>query len=668
MAKYKNKATNKYYGAGSAGYVSTGSAVTGLSKSLADAGFKLGQANEIRIDRKKDKAIAKIDELYANGKSFETIQSEIIANKHPELTGKYIEATTNYHAGRVKAHETIAQINANRDKYDIEDESTNLNMFYKSYMPDTKAMDSSTLLGFTTQFNKFRAKDVQVDAENRAVISSEKKIREGIGLLDDIPIDSLKTELPEFIKSLQIPVPNGDGLGKPNLLHTNAETLAIVKRSISEIIGTATTADDLDRAEILLNTNLGYSKSGSAIGTLASRKSKEVLVLQEALTKKRRALIINDRQEKEYQDKETVKGLFAKINEQVEVEVSGTADGDVTMGKRDRNHVELMEIRDEIFKMGVPSYITNFDKLMDANAYIDTDPAVYNELVSRIYDGDFSSQKEISDAIADLNIDPKKLSPTLALFASWEKSSSKAGSIHTTNTVYKEGLKYIENAVRGNFTSGGILKENGNQAIRNAHNYMKVELYKFENEYEEKNGTQPSTFEREEFMKKMGDIVIEKFREGDISPVMKTMPEYEKKIKEDEETQKKIDIKYEQAGVPEMQEALNEILSNDSLINKKLIKETLDKFDPSFLGLELIDSDSRFGENDKESKQRFANEQLPTVIANILQNTGFNQAMMEALENVDYKNILTSIASNLGNGVTVEQVDDAMKMLVGRNN
>jgi len=42
--------------------------------------------------------------------------------------------------------------------------------------------------------------------------------------------------------------------------------------------------------------------------------------------------------------------------------------------------------------------------------------------------------------------------------------------------------------------------------------------------------------------------------------------------------------------------------------------------------------------------------------------------MMEALENVDYKNILKSIASNLGNGVTVEQVDDAMKMLVGRNN
>ena len=254
------------------------------------------------------------------------------------------------------------------------------------------------------------------------------------------------------------------------------------------------------------------------------------------------------------------------------------------------------------------------------------------------------------------------------MFASWEKSSSKAGSIHTTNTVYKEGLKYIENAVRGNFTSGGILKENGNQAIRNAHNYMKVELYKFENEYEEKNGTQPSTFEREEFLKKMGDIVIEKFREGDISPVMKTMPEYEKKIKEDEEAQKKIDIKYEQAGVPEMQEALNEILSNDSLINKKLIKETLDKFDPSFMGIPFTGDDSAFGESDKESKQRFANEQLPTVIANILQNTGFNQAMMEALENVDYKNILTSIASNLGNGVTVEQVDDAMKMLVGRNN
>ena len=99
MAKYEKQATSKYYGLGSAGYVQTARGSDGLAKSLENAGYRIGKAENLRIDRKKDKAIAKIDELYASGKSFETIQAEIIANKHPDLTGKYVEATTNYHAG-----------------------------------------------------------------------------------------------------------------------------------------------------------------------------------------------------------------------------------------------------------------------------------------------------------------------------------------------------------------------------------------------------------------------------------------------------------------------------------------------------------------------------------------------------------------------------------------
>ena len=264
--KYNRQSTNKYYGAGNSGYVSTGSSVDGLAKSLKTAGFQIGKAEELRIDRKKDKAIAKIDELYANGKSFETIQAEIISGKHTELTGKYIEATTNYHAGRVKAHEVINEIKANKSQYDIENESTSLEIFYKQYLPDTKAMDASTLLGFTTQFNKFRHADAIVDAEARSVMASDKKVREGTGLLDEVPTENLKTELAPFIKSLQVPVPNGDGSSKPNLLHTNAETLAIIRRSIVDIIANAKTEADLNRADVLLNTNLGYSKNGSAIG------------------------------------------------------------------------------------------------------------------------------------------------------------------------------------------------------------------------------------------------------------------------------------------------------------------------------------------------------------------------------------------------------------------
>ena len=660
MAKYQRQATNKYYGAANAGYVSTGSATDGLAKALTNAGYKVGKAESLKIDRKKDKAIAKIDELYANGNTFEQIQSQIIAGKHPELTGKYIDATTNYHAGKVKAHEVITNIKANKDKYDITDESKNLDMFYKEYMPDTASMDSATLLGFTTHFNKFKSVDALNDAENRAAYNSEKKVMEGVSILSDEPTETLKKNLPLILKDMQVPLPMRDGTGS-TLLYTNAETLAVVRRSIVDIIANAKTEADLNRADVLLNTNLGYSKNGSAIGTIASRKSKEILIIQQKLEAKRRALIINDRTEKNENEKQLVRDINASIFEQVE---EATADG---VFKRDKNHAELMEIRDQLEEIGVPSYIENFDRLMNNNTYIDTDPAVYDQLVSSIYDGEFTSQEEIAQAINELNIDPRLLSPTLSLFESWSKSSTRQGSVHTTNTTYKEGLKYIENAVRGNFTSGGILKENGNQAIRNAHNYMKKELYDFEFQYEKENGKQPSTFEREEFLQKMGDIVIKNFTEGNIAPSLKSMPEYEQQIKEAEEAKKVKDEKYELAEIPEMVQTVSNILSDNQLGNTKLINETLDKFDPSFAGIPFTGDDSAFGESDAESKIRFANEQLPTVVAQILDSSNFSQTQMDAMEQGDYENLLKTIATGLGNNVTTEIVDAALTILRGKN-
>ena len=262
MAKYQRQGTNKYYGAGNAGYVSSGSSVDGLAKSLQNAGYQIGKAESLRIDRKKDGAIAKIDEMVANGKSFETIQAEIIKGDHPELTGKYIDATTNYHAGRVKAEEVKNNIVAaqNNGEYDITDKSSNLDMFFKKFMPDTKSMDASTLLGFTSNFNEFRATAVTQDANNRADQALKTKNEEGIKILDGIQTSELKSKLPSFIEKLQIPLPSRDSSNKSNLLYTNEETMNVLKDSARFLIADAKTEDDLDRVDILLNTNLGYSK------------------------------------------------------------------------------------------------------------------------------------------------------------------------------------------------------------------------------------------------------------------------------------------------------------------------------------------------------------------------------------------------------------------------
>ena len=668
MAKYERQVTNKYYGAGSGGKVYTNTQSDGLAKSLSNAGYKIGKAEDLRIDRKKDKAVSKINEMYASGKTFEDINAEILAGQHPELTGKYIDATTNYHAGRVKASEVIKEIEANKNKYDFTDKSQSLETFYKAYMPNFDGMDSSAILGFSTLFNQFKSKDAMIDANNRSTHASNVKIEEGVTILDTMPTELIKTNLAGEFNSFKTPVPNSDGSGKINQLYTNKEAISVLVRSVQKVIALAETEDDLERAEAILSANLGIGKDGQDIKSLGSRNTKEVLKLKEDLLKKRRALIINDRTTKDKQEKEDIRALNASIFEKVQIE-SSTADiKGADMPMRDKNHVELMAIRDELEKFGVPAYVTNFDRLMNDNEYIDNDPAIYNELVSSIYDGEFSSQEEIADAINNLNIDPRLLSPTLTLFTKWQTSSTKQGSVHATNTTYKEGLKYIENAVRGNFTSGGILKENGNQAIRNAHNYMKVELYNFENNYAlENKGKTPSTFEREAFMKQMGDIVIKNFSEGNLEPSMKTMPEYEAEIKEAEEAKKVKDEKYETVGIPEMTQTITDLMTDNQLGNNKLIKEVIDNFDPSFAGIPFTGGDSSFGETDAESFVRYKNEQLPTIVAQILDGSNFSQTQMDAMEQGDYENLVKTIATGLGKEVSVEIVDAALTILRGKN-
>ena len=514
MAKYQRQGTNKYYGAANAGYVSTGSSVDGLAKSLVNAGYKIGEAENLRIDRKKDKAIAKIDELYANGKSFETIQSEIISGKHPELTGKYIDATTNYHAGRVKAHEVIKEIETNKDKYDIRNQEMTLDVFYKDFMPDTKAMDSATLLGFTTQFNKYRAKDALIDAENRAAYNTEKKITDGVGLLDDIPTESLKTELPDFIKSLQPVVPNRDGSSNPNVLHTNAETLAIVKRSVLDIIANAKTEDDLERADILLNSNLGYSKNGSAIGTLNSRKSKDIIAIQDELTKKRRTLITNDREEAEYQRKEQVKKIYAELYSDV---TETDAEGNTTT--RPRTHEEKMQLRDKLEAMGDYAAVKNFDNAMTANLYVDNDPEVLNQFIERIYNDDFIDDNEMKAEFNKLNTNPALMGAMLDHYENSQKDDNR--TLHTTNTAYLAGSKSILNIVEAQIGMLGDERSKTELALQMpiVERHVKREIYDFELDYFKQNGRKPTNDERQAFMVKLENYIKQIYSSSGATPI-----------------------------------------------------------------------------------------------------------------------------------------------------
>jgi hypothetical protein len=652
MAKYQRQGTNKYYGAANAGYVSTGSSVDGLAKSLVDAGYKIGEAENLRIDRKKDKAIAKIDELYANGKSFETIQSEIISGKHPELTGKYINATTNYHAGRVKAHEVIKEIETNKDKYDIRNQEMTLDVFYKDFMPDTKAMDSATLLGFTTQFNKYRAKDALIDAENRAAYNTEKKITDGVGLLDDIPTESLKTELPDFIKSLQPVVPNSDGSSNPNVLHTNAETLAIVKRSVLDIIANAKTEDDLDRADILLNTNLGYSKNGSAIGTLNSRKSKDIITIQDELTKKRRNLIINDRQEAEYQRNKRVDEIFAEMYADVE---ETTADGTFT---RKKTHTEQMALRDELEAMGDYAAVANFDKARTANLYVDNDPEVLNQFVEKIYNDDFVDIDEMKTEFNKIDADPTKLGEMLQHYENSQKDDNR--TLHTTNTAYLAGSKSILNIVEAQIGTLDDERSKIELALQMpiVERHVKREIYDFELDYFKQNGRKPTNDERQAFMVKLENYIKQIYSSSGATPMGNPNLETFDTQTQNEITEgfNEVDRQLEE----EAQEVKNNtVIGTGSDGNEITLGGYVDDVMENLNTMEVPKLRKTIIEGIISEDEKYRQQTLPKIQKYIQSVMGdnFTKANIEMMAQADLENMVIQVAKNL-NMTTGNKQDD----------
>lgn len=650
MAKYNRQATNKYYGAANAGYVTSGSSVDGLAKSLNNAGYKIGEGEKLRIDRKKDKAIAKIDELYANGKSFEQIQSEIIANKHPELTGKYIDATTNYHAGRVKAHEVIKNIEANKDKYDIRNQEMTLDVFYKDYMPDTSSMDSATLLGFTTQFNKYRAKDALVDAENRAAYNTEKKITDGVGLLDDIPTESLKAELPDFITSLQPLVPNTDGTDKPNVLHTNAETLAIVKRSILDIIANAKTEDDLDRAEILMNTNLGYNKNGTALGTIGSRKSKDVIAIQDELTKKRRALIINDRQEEEYQRKEKVKQIYAKLYSDV---TETDEDGNTTT--RPRTHAEKMALRDELEAMGDVAAVANFDKAMKANLYIDDDPEILNQFIEKIYNDGFVDEDEMKAEFNKLDTNPALMGAMLEHYANSQKDDNR--TLHTTNIVYSGGAKSILNIVEAKLNLLDETIRDDRKALDTPviERHIKREIYDFELDFFKQNGRKPTNDEREVFM-----VKLEKY----LTKVYEVVPSSTPKLETfDTQTQNEITEGFNevdrQIELEEQEKKNNTVISMGDDGSAITLGNYVDTVMENLNTMEVPKLRKTIIEGIISEDEKYIQQTLPKIEKYIksVMGVNFTKANMDMMAQEDFRNMVIQVANNL-NMTTGNKQDD----------
>ena len=660
MAKYKSRVKNKFMGSGFQGYVASARTTEGmeLAKALqktGEVGMKLGN---VYADQQKDEAMDKIQSLYASGKKMEDIQAEILAGKHPDLNTKYTEKTTQFHLGKVKAAETIKLIEANKNNYDFKNPEQTLEKFYEQYLPNFDEADNSFTTGFASAFNQYKADEAIKDASKRSVYASEKKIEEGRTIISSIPTSQLKEKLVETWDSLSMQVPNSDGSNKPNTLYTNDEKQSVLLKEIESSIIEAKSLEDLDRVDILLNMDLGVGADGQPRGRITDRKNDKVLLLKEKLDKRRRALEIQDRQDKEFEEKEEVKDLFALLNSDIE-----ETDEDGGTYTRKRTYEEKLEIREKLATYGEQSYLNAWATATKKDRFVNTDPQAFDTIVADIYSGKYESQKDVLDVLVEQNIASDQWGAALTFYKAYEAEKDKGKKpIHTTDSIYSAGITSNVNAVAGIFTNQmGQLKENGALAKAKAKSYMIKEIHAFEERYKKENdGKEPTMLERQDFIDLTRKVLMKMFENENIDAEIKPVTEYEAEIEKQEAEKKAKQTKYKDMGITEVFSKVDSALEE----NKGLIKEQLPKPDLGFFG-----DDTTLLNVDSTDRKIFEDREYPKFVAKFLTDTlgegGITAEMLKAIDQADFNQLIRDIQAVIGSNITATQIQKGINQFIG---
>jgi len=635
--KYNRQATNKYYGAANAGYVRTGSASDGLAKALASSSQSVAIGESLRIDRKKDKAIEKIQALEASGKTLEVIQGEILAGKHPDLTGKYIDATTQFHSGKVKAAEVIEQMTlAMESDYDITKD--NLNDFSKKFLPDMEGQDSSFMAGFGSFYNVWKNKADVADAAQRGELASAKKIDEVRQVLSVIPNEDLDTRYVEEWKSFGTTLRTGDNT-ELTKFYTNAELMEAIRQDVASIIDTADSLEDIERAEKIMSLNLGKGTNGQELGSLNSRKNQNTDVLKASLTAKKDAVIQKERRDEQYNT--------AKATQAVWVEAF-TPNEDGTP----KSTLQLQELQK---KLAIASKGNAGD--MDAfTQYFNSDPESRQiqdykgsqDFLLSISMGEFSSHQELMKAFVEQNMPHDMWDKANTRWDRFQKSYNDGAiaPIYDTDHHYVNTKDIILKTVAENYTVSDDGTGTKQAAQSDVLRYVNTEIEEQEIRWEAE-GLDVSPKMRKDFILEVQDYVNKTWTGNDEdkfkAPETLTMEDERARIIEEErleaeeiakqEKQEETNntVVFQRGGEPvTLKQFSNEIVENLNNIDAPKLIETV-------IG-GIIDEDRKFELQTQPKIKKYINEVL---------GAEFDADILGALSDDDFDLITETITKKL---------------------
>lgn len=619
---YKSRVTNKYMGATFAGQINTAdkSEATDLINILQrDVNPALQTIYNRGISQKKDVAIQDLNQLLLT-KDAETIQKEILEGKHPNLSGKYIDKTVQYHTGRHQAVDAIAKIEENKNKYNFQE--TNLPAFYKEYLPSFADKDGSYALGFASVFNQYKAKEAIADAQVRNNYVQTKKIEEGVKILSASDV----TDVWATANSLKIALPPEEGEKTTRYMYSNEEVNNVVLAYAQDLYNNATSTDDIDKAIKILSSDRGIGKDGMKLGSLIDTKRKDVSETVFKLNNKRVTLENQNRINEEYKEKKEIQQIFSEA-------FSDNQDGSP------KTFAQRKELREKLEKFGTPQLLSSFDNIMNVNRFADVDPVVTDKFMVDILLGQYDNLDELITAFDKQNIPTSELTKAIGYFDKHISNSEKGiKPIHIANSTYSSQLTLIQNAVKGNFTTNGILKSNGAQAIFNSTNYIITEIDSFEDNFIKENGKLPNNSDRRKFMKELGDYVITTFKD-EVAPEIMTMTEKEQS---DLETQRRIEQQQEM-----MQEQTQNIITNINTITSNINEQlkTLPKYEDTGISDKLTPFTNEEAEFKTKQLNNFIKSSLPTAL-NIEIDSNFVDYLSKNRDT--FTPVLTQLAQTYG--------------------
>jgi len=405
---YKSRVTNKYMGATFAGQVNaaTSTETSDLINILQkDVNPALERIYNKGVEKKKDTAVQKLNELLLT-KDTNTVQQEILEGKHPELSGRYVDKTVQYHTGKHQAVDAITKIEENKNKYNFKE--TNLPAFYKEYLPSFADKDGSYALGFAAVFNEYKAKEAIKDAEVRNKFAKEEKIKEGAKIVSVGDADTFWGK----VNGLKSDLPPEEGQTKKRQHYTNDEANQSAYTYITSAIDTAQTTSDLYKIEQILEADRGIGEGGNQLGSLRSVKNNPTIT---------------------------------KIIESFETKERVLANAEYTASVRARE-TEKRDIISEIFSIdrstpaGEIEYTT---KIKDATSKYPELNITINSTAKNI-----AELREDKNKISNIKIDIMNgvyNSNEKALLEDWRDASNNPETLVTLNSLLVDAKKYENN-------------------------------------------------------------------------------------------------------------------------------------------------------------------------------------------------------------------------------